>query len=36
MKKNKKTPEIKNLKKYDSKMREIDKANLSMSLKDEA
>ncbi len=36
MKKTKKTPELKNLGKYSSKMREIDKANLEMSLKDEA
>ena len=36
MKKTKKTPELKNLGKYSSKMREIDKANLQMSLKDEA
>ena len=36
MTKKEKTPTLKNLKKYSSKMREEDKANLEMSLKDEA
>lgn len=36
MKKTQKTPALKNIKKYGSKMRDVDKANLTMSLKDEA
>lgn len=32
----KKTPELKDYRKYGSKMRDIDEANLQMSLKDEA